>query len=84
VETKKEDEVRATVGEALKALETLRTNDLHHVQLSVDRLEVPQGETTEAMVDMKEAIVQSVNQSQTAIRPSSRIGSKPGSLVEAI
>ncbi len=65
--TKKEDEAKATVSQALEAVNTIHTNDLHHVQLSPDRIEAAQGETAKAMTDMKEAIVAGQNSSKDAI-----------------
>jgi acyl-CoA synthetase (NDP forming) len=67
--TKKEDEAKATVSQALESesANTIHTNDLHHVQLSLDRIEAAQGETAKAMTDMKEAIVAGQNSSKDAI-----------------
>ena len=65
--TKKEDEAKATIAQALASVETLRTNDLHHVQLSMDRLELGQNKAIEAMTEHKDAIVNATVASKDAI-----------------
>ena len=65
--TKKEDGAKAIIADVLSKMDTIRSNDLHHVQLSLDRMEAAQGKTAEAMTDMKESIVAAQNSSKDAI-----------------
>ena len=65
--TKKEDKAKATISEALQQVETLRTNDLHHVQETLEGIKTGQEKGFEAAERHKSEIVAATITSQTAI-----------------
>lgn len=65
--TKKEDEVKAGIAEAKAELATLRTNDLHHIQGTLDEIKTGQEKVAQAAERHKSEIVAAITASQTAI-----------------
>jgi hypothetical protein len=65
--TKREDAAKAVVSDALKQLETIRTNDLHHIQGTLDEIKSGQEKGFEAAERHKSEIVAATVTSQTAI-----------------
>jgi hypothetical protein len=74
--TKKEDEARAVVAEALAKVEQIRTNDLHHIQTTLtdmkdsaqrhyDSEERHQEDLVAAMNSSKDAIVNAIISTRT-------------------
>ena len=64
---KKEEAARGVVAEVLQKMDTLRTNDLHHVQLSLDEIKNGQEKGFEAAERHKSEIIAAMVTSQTAI-----------------
>jgi hypothetical protein len=64
---KKEEAAKAIVADALQKMETIRTNDLHHIQGTLDEMKSGQEKGFEAAERHKSEIVAATVTSQTAI-----------------
>jgi hypothetical protein len=80
--TKKEDEAKTIVASALEKLETLRSNDLHHIQLSLTTMQEVAEKHHDAEERHQEAMIEALRDSQIAI--CTAIQSSQTAIVQAI
>lgn len=65
--TKKEDTAKSTIADALAKVDQIRTNDLHHMQLTLTELKEGQKEFAEAADRHKNDMITAMNSNKDAI-----------------